>query len=75
MGKSTLALMLCKKLKCPFSSVDKVILNSEPMVKENKTSQVSKMKPEYFGLLINNLENSNSGISVLLNNMIVVFQY
>lgn len=40
MGKSTLALMLSKKLKCPFSSVDKVILNSEPMVKENKTSQV-----------------------------------
>lgn len=65
-GKTTLALELSKKLKCPFLDVDKVILNSEPMVKENKTPQVSKMKPEYFDLLIDNLENSNSGISMLL---------
>lgn len=69
-GKSTLALKLSKKLKCPFLDIDKVILNSEPMAKENKTPQVSKMKPEYFELLIDNLENSNSGISVLLNNMV-----
>lgn len=69
-GKSTLALKLSKKLKCPFLDIDKVILNSEPMAKENKTPQVSKMKLEYFELLIDNLENSNSGISVLLNNMV-----
>lgn len=69
-GKSTLAIELSKKLKCPFLDVDKVILNSEPMAKENKTPQVSKMKPEYFDLLIDNLENSNSGISMLLNNMV-----
>lgn len=69
-GKSTLALELSKKLKCPFLDVDKVILNSEPMAKENKTLQVSKMKPKYFDLLIDNLENSNSGISMLLNNMV-----
>ena len=69
-GKSTLALKLSKKLKCSFLDIDKVILNSEPMAKENKTPQVSKMKPEYFDLLIDNLENSNSGISMLLNNMV-----
>lgn len=69
-GKSTLALELSKKLKCYFLDVDKVILNSEPRAKENKTPQVSKMKPEYFKLLIDNLENSNSGISMLLNNMV-----
>ena len=65
-GKSTLALELSKKLKCPFLDVDKVILNSEPMAKEKNTPQVIKMKPEYFDLLIDNLENSNSGISMLL---------
>ena len=69
-GKSTLALELSKKLECPFLDVDKVILNSEPMAKENKTPQISKMKPEYFKLLIDNLENLNSGISMLLNNML-----
>lgn len=69
-GKSTLALKLSKKLKCPFLDIDKVILNSEPMAKENKTPQGSKMKLEYFELLIDNLENSNSGISMLLNNML-----
>lgn len=69
-GKSTLALKLGNKLKCPFLDIDKVILNSGPMAKENKNPQVSKMKPEYFDLLIDNLENSDSGISVLLNNMV-----
>lgn len=69
-GKSTLALELSKKLKCPFLDVDKVILNSEPMAKEKKNPQVSKMETEYFDLLIDNLENSNSGISMLLNNIV-----
>ena len=69
-GKSTLALELSKKLKCPFLDIDKVILNSEFIVKEDRTPQISKMKPEYFELLIDNLKNSNSGISVLLNDMI-----
>lgn len=69
-GKSTLALRLSEKLKCHFLDIDKVILNSEPMANENKTPQVSKMEPEYFDLLIDNLENSNSGISMLLNNMV-----
>lgn len=69
-GKSTLALRLSQKLKCPFLDIDKVILNSELMANKNKTTQVSKMEPEYFKLLIDNLENSNSGISMLLNNMV-----
>ncbi len=69
-GKSTLALRLSEKLKCPFLDIDKVILNSEPIAKEDRTPQISKMKPEYFKLLIDNLENSNSGISILLNNMV-----
>lgn len=69
-GKSTLALKLSKKLKCPFLDIDEVILNSEPMSKENKTPQVSTMKPEYFKLLIDNLENLDSGISILLNNLV-----
>lgn len=69
-GKSALALRLSKKVKCPFLDIDKVILNSEPMSKENKTPQVSKIKLEYFKLLIDNLENSNSGISMLLNNIV-----
>lgn len=69
-GKSTLALRLSEKLKCPFLDIDKVILNSEPIAKEDRTPQISKMKPEYFKLLIDNLENSNSGISILLNDMV-----
>lgn len=69
-GKSTLALRLSEKLKCPFLDIDKVILNSESIAKEDRTPQISKMKPEYFKLLIDNLENSNSGISMLLNNMV-----
>ena len=69
-GKSTLALRLSEKLKCPFLDIDKVILNSESISKEDRTPQISKMKPEYFKLLIDNLENLNSGISMLLNNMV-----
>lgn len=69
-GKSTLALNLSKKLKCHFLDIDKVILSNESISKEDKTSQVLKMKPEYFKLLIDNLENSDSGISVLINNML-----
>lgn len=30
-GKSTLALRLSEKLKCPFLDIDKVILNSETL--------------------------------------------
>lgn len=69
-GKSTLALRLSEKLKCPFLDIDKVILNSESIAKEDRTPQISKMKPEYFKLLIDNLENLDSGISMLLNNMV-----
>lgn len=47
-GKSTLALKLSKKLKCPFLDIDKVILNSELIVKEDRTLQISKMKSQYF---------------------------
>lgn len=69
-GKTTLALRLSEKLKCLFLDIDKVILNSESISKEDRTPQILKMKPEYFKLLIDNLENSNSGISMLLNNMV-----
>lgn len=69
-GKSTLALRLSEKLKCPFLDIDKVILNSESIAKNNKNPQISKMKPEYFKLLIDNLENLDSAISMLLNNMV-----
>lgn len=69
-GKSTLASKLSQKLKCPFLDIDKVILNSEHIAKEDRTPQISKMKPEYFKLLIDNLENLDSGISMLLNNMV-----
>ena len=43
-----LALKLSKKLKCPFLDIDKVILNSELIVKEDRTLQISKMKSQYF---------------------------
>lgn len=36
-GKTTLALRLSEKLKCPFLDIDKVILNSEPMAKEKNS--------------------------------------
>ena len=69
-GKSTLALNLSKKLKCPFLDIDKVILSSEFFGVEAKIPQVSKMKPEYFKLLIDNLANSESGISILISNLV-----
>lgn len=69
-GKSTIALNLSKKLKCPFLDIDKVILSSEFLGAENKTPQVLKMKPEYFKLLIDNLANLESGISILINNLV-----
>lgn len=69
-GKSTIALSLSKKLKCPFLDVDKIILSGEFLGAENKTPQVLKMKSEYFNLLIDNLANLESGISTLINNLV-----
>ena len=69
-GKSTLALRLSKKLDCPFLDIDKVILSSEYLNTETKTPQTFKMKPEYFNLLIDNLKNTESPISRLINNLV-----
>lgn len=69
-GKSALALRLSKKLDCPFFDIDKVILSSEYLDTETKTPQSFKMKPEYFNLLIDNLKNTESPISRLINNLV-----
>lgn len=69
-GKSTLALRLSKKLDCPFLDIDKVILSSEYLNTETKTPQTFKMKSEYFNLLIDNLKNTESPISNLINSLV-----
>ena len=69
-GKSTLALRLSKKLDCPFLDIDKVILSSEYLNTETKTPQTFKLQTEHFNLLIDNLKNTESPISNLINNLI-----
>lgn len=69
-GKSTITLRLSEKLDCPFLDIDKVILSSEYLNTETKTPQSFKMKPEYFNLLIDNLKNTESPISSLINNLV-----
>ena len=69
-GKSTLALNLSKKLKCPFLDIDKAILNDGFLGTESTTPPDFKMKPEYFNLLIDNLVNLESPISILINNVV-----
>lgn len=69
-GKSTITLRLSEKLDCPFLDIDKVILSSEYLNTETKTPKDFKMKPEYFNLLIDNLKNTESPISSLINNLV-----
>lgn len=69
-GKSTLALRLSKKLDCPFLDIDKVILSSEYLNTETKAPQTFKLQTEHFYLLIDNLKNTESPISNLINNLI-----
>lgn len=69
-GKSTLALRLSKKLDCPFLDIDKVILSSEYLNTETKAPQTFKLQTEHFNLLIDNLKNTESPISNLINNLI-----
>lgn len=69
-GKSTLALRLSEKLKCPFLDIDKVILNSKYIDTESKMPHTFKLQSEYFNLLIDNLENTESPISNLINNLV-----
>lgn len=69
-GKSTIALKLSKKLNCQYLDIDKVILNSENLNTESKTPHNFKLQPEYFDLLIDNLKNTESPISNLINNIL-----
>ena len=69
-GKSTIALKLSKKLNSRFLDIDKVILNSEYLNKESKTPHTFKLQSEHFNLLINNLKNTESPISNLINNLV-----
>jgi dephospho-CoA kinase len=69
-GKSTITLRLSEKLSCPFLDIDKVILNSEYLETESKTTHTFKLKSEHFNLLIDNLKNTESPISNLINNLV-----
>lgn len=69
-GKSAIALRLSKKLNCPFLDIDKVILNSEYLDAESKTPHTFKLQSEHFNLLIDNLKNTESPISSLINNLV-----
>ena len=69
-GKSTIALKINKKLNCPFLDIDKVILNSEYLDTESKTPHTFKLQSEHFNLLIDNLKNTESPISSLINNLV-----
>ena len=69
-GKSTIALKLSEKLNCPFLDIDKVILNSEYLNTESKTHQTFKLQQEHFDLLIDNLKDTESPISNLINNLV-----
>lgn len=69
-GKSTIALKLSKKLNCPFLDIDKVILNSEYLNAESETPHNFKLQQEYFDLLIDNLKDTESPISNLINNLV-----
>lgn len=68
-GKSTIALKLSEKLNCPFLDIDKVILNSEYLNTESETPHNFKLQQEYFDLLIDNLKNTESPISNLINDL------
>lgn len=69
-GKSTIALRLSEKLNCLFLDIDKVILNSEYFDTESKTPHTFKLQSEHFNLLIDNLKNTESPISSLINNLV-----
>ena len=69
-GKSTIALRLSEKLNCSFLDIDKVILNSEYLDTENKTPHNFKLQQEHFDLLIDNLKDTESPISNLINNLV-----
>lgn len=70
-GKSTIALKLSEKLNCPFLDIDKVILNSEYLNAESETPpHTFKLQSEHFNLLIDNLKNTESPISSLINNLV-----
>lgn len=69
-GKSTITLRLSEKLNCPFLDIDKVILNSEYLDTESKTPHTFKLQSEHFNLLIDNLKNTESPISNLINNLV-----
>jgi dephospho-CoA kinase len=69
-GKSTITLRLSEKLSCPFLDIDKVILNSEYLETKSKTTHTFKLKSEHFNLLIDNLKNTESPISNLINNLV-----
>lgn len=69
-GKSTIALKLSEKLNCPFLDIDKVILNSEYLNAENEIPHTFKLQSEHFDLLIDNLKDTESPISSLINNLI-----
>lgn len=69
-GKSTITLKLSEKLNCPFLDIDKVILNSKYLDAESKTPHTFKLQSEHFNLLIDNLENTESPISNLINNLV-----
>ena len=69
-GKSTITLRLSEKLNCPFLDIDKVILNSEYLDTESKTPHTFKLQSEHFNLLIDNLKNTESPISILINNLV-----
>ena len=68
-GKSALALRLIEKLKWPFLDIDKVVLNSKYIDTESKMPHTFKLQ-SYFNLLIDNLENTESPISNLINNLV-----
>lgn len=69
-GKSTIALKLSEKLNCPFLDIDKVISNSEYLNTESETPHNFKLQQDYFDLLIDNLKDTESPISNLLNNLV-----
>ena len=69
-GKSTIALKLSEKLNYPFVDIDKVILNSEYLNTESETPHNFKLQQDYFDLLIDNLKDTESSISNLINNLV-----
>ena len=69
-GKSTIALKLSEKLNYPFLDIDKVILNSEYLNTESETPHNFKLQQDYFDLRIDNLKDTESSISNLINNLV-----